>query len=86
MRGESGAGVADLAGDIDDGFLWQTAFLCGKGWRVLGVEINQHFDEAVKGLGFARVFGCQEFLPVNPATHVCVVVELLQEDNARHCQ
>ena len=86
MGGKGCPGVAYLASDIDYRFLCQSALPGSKGGGVLSVQVDQYFDEVVKGLGVAGVFSTQVLLPVDPTSHVFVIIELFDKDDAGHCQ
>src|SRR5579883_16882 len=86
MSGKGCSGLTYLAGNGDDRFRGQSAFTSGEGGRVLCVKIDQQFDEALKCLWLARMFGGHVLLPVNPAAHIFAIEEVFHQQDARHRQ
>ena len=86
MRRKGRPGTSDLPCDIDDHLFGEPALLCRKRRCILRVQVDQGFDEVVKGLRLTGMFCCQIFLPVDPAPHELAVVQPLGQQDACHRQ
>ena len=82
MRGQSVAGLADLACDLEDLRRGNACFGLGR----LGCDVRvvrlERVDKALKGARLVSVLGIQELAPVGPAFDEGAVVQALVQDHA----